>query len=207
MMKKALFRLILLLAASTPAFAASGIFGTAVVLGVNGTKTLYATTLLNDSRHTPINVTTPTLVLGGLPGNLGTFNLALGNSLTLMGGEVLTFKNGSDNVTGATIRYRINGGAFSSFGLVFNQNNVNGANGDQRWYGEGANVNILSGLNNGTHTLEVFYEAPFTFTGGSGTHVVNNGTFNYATTFTLVPEPSCAVLGSIGLLALLRRRR
>ncbi|OYV04436.1 MAG: hypothetical protein CFE26_16905 [Verrucomicrobiales bacterium VVV1] len=206
-MKKILLNSILLLGLVSPAFAASGIFGTGVVLGVNGTKTLYATTLLNDTRHTPINVTTPTLVLGGLPSNLGTFNLAVGNTLTLMGGEMLTFKNGSDNVTGATIRYRIDGGSFSSFALTFNQNNVNGSNGDQRWYGEGANVNILTGLTNGNHTIEVFYEAPFTFTGGSGTHVVNNGTANYAASFTLVPEPSIALLGSIGLLGLLRRRR
>lgn len=206
-MKKALFNSIILLGLTAPAFAASGIFGTGVVLGVNGTKTLYATTLLNDTRHTPSNVTTPTLVLSGLPTNLGTFDLAVGNTLTLMGGEMLTYKNGSDNVTGATIRYRIDGGSFSSFGLTFNQNNVNGSNGDQRWYGEGANVNILTGLTNGNHTIEVFYEAPFTFTGGSGTHVVNNGTANYAASFTLVPEPSIAVLGSLGLLGLLRRRR
>jgi len=206
-MKKALLKSILLLGLACPAFAASGIFGTGIVLGVNGTKTLYATTLLNDTRHTPINVTTPTLVLSGLPGNLGTFDLGVGNTLTLMGGEMLTYKNGSDNITGATIRYRIDGGSFSSFALTFNQNNVNGANGDQRWYGEGANVNLLTGLNNGVHTIEVFYEAPFTFTGGSGTHVVNNGTANYSATFTLVPEPSIALLGSIGLLAVMRRRR
>lgn len=120
------------------ASAASGIFGTGTVLGVNGTKTLYATTLLNDNRHIPINVTPPTLDLDGVPASIGTFNPTVGDSLTLLGGDVLTFKNGTDNITGAAINYRIDGGSFQTFSLTFNQDNVNGAGGDQRWHGEGA---------------------------------------------------------------------
>ncbi|MCW1922590.1 PEP-CTERM sorting domain-containing protein [Luteolibacter arcticus] len=186
------------------ASAASGIFGTGTVLGVNGTKTLYATTLLNDSRHAPINVTPPTLDLDGIPSSVGTFNPTVGDTLVLRGGEMLTFKNGTDDITGATIHYRIDGGSFQTFNLSFNEN-LNGS--DQRWYGEGANVNLLTGLSNGNHTLQVFYTAPFTFTGGSGTHTINNGTANYSFNFTVVPEPATALLGSFGLLALLRRRK
>ncbi|MEK7952568.1 hypothetical protein [Luteolibacter soli] len=189
------------------ASAASGIFGTGTVLGVNGTKTLYATTLLNDNRHVPINVTAPTLDLDGIPSSVGTFNPTVGDTLVLRGGDVLTFKNGTDNITGAVLNYRIDGGSFQTFNLTFNENNVNGAGGDQRWYGEGANVNLLTGLSNGDHTLQVFYTAPFTFTGGSGTHTINNSTANYAFNFTVVPEPAAALLGSFGLLALLRRRK
>jgi len=50
-------------------------------------------------------------------------------------------------------------------------------------------------------------ERPFTFSGGSGTHVINNGTANYGFNFTVVPEPATALLGSLGMLALLRRRK
>ena len=189
------------------ASAASGIFGTGTVLGVNGTKTLYATTLLNDNRHIPVGVTTPALVLGGVPSTIGTFNPTVGDALTLRGGEMLTFKNGTDNITGATINYRIDGGSFQTFNLTFNENNVNGAGGDQRWYGEGANINLLTGLSNGNHTLQVYYTSPFTFTTGSGTHTINNGSANYAFNFTVVPEPAAALLGSFGLLAILRRRK
>ena len=189
------------------ASAASGIFGTGTVLGVNGTKTLYATTLLNDGRHTPINVTPPTLDLDGVPSSIGTFNPTTGDTLTLRGGEMLTFRNGNDDVTGATIHYRVDGASFQTFNLTFNQDNVSGTGGDQRWYGEGLNLNLLSGLGNGDHTLEVFYTAPFTYPDGSGTHVINNGTANYAFNFTVVPEPATALLGSMGLLALLRRRK
>lgn len=189
------------------ASAASGIFGTGTVLDVNGTKTLFATTLLNDNRHAPINVTPPTLDLDGVPASIGTFNPTVGDTLTLRGGDILTFKNGTDDITGATIHYRVDGGSFQTFNLSFNENNVNGASGDQRWYGEGANVNVLTGLSNGDHTLDVFYTAPFTFSGGSGTHVINNSTANYGFNFTVVPEPATALLGSLGMLALLRRRK
>jgi len=187
------------------ASAASGIFGTGTVLSVNGTKTLFATTLLNDTRHTPINVTPPTLDLDGIPSSVGTFNPTVGDTLTLRGGDILTFKNGTDDITGATIHYRVDGGSFQTFNLSFNENL--GGGGDQRWYGEGANVNLLTGLSNGDHTLEVFYTSPFTFSGGSGTHTINNGTANYGFNFTVVPEPASALLGSLGVLLLFRRRK
>jgi hypothetical protein len=126
--------------------------------------------------------------------------------LTLRGGEMLTFKNGSDDVTGSRILYRINGGGFTSFDLTFNENNVNGQSGDQRWYGEGLAVD-LTAFGNGTHTLEVYYEAPFTYDTGSGTHIINNGGSNFSTTFTIIPEPAASALGLIGAVLLLRRRR
>lgn len=193
------------IAATGVSFGASGIFGTGVVIGVNGTKTLYTTTLPGDSRHAPISVTAPSIVTG-LPSNLGTFDTGVGNTLTLMGGEALTYKNGTDNVTGANIFYSIDSGSFTSFALSFNENNVNGSSGDQRWWGEGAGIN-LTGLSNGTHTLDVYYTAPFTFTGGSGTHVIDNSGAFYSTSFTVVPEPTSAALGLLGVTLLLRRRR
>jgi hypothetical protein len=57
--------------------------------------------------------------------NLGTFNPALGNTLTLTGGSLLTFKNGGSDVTGAFLDFRTfqpvgsPSGAFTEFGLPF----------------------------------------------------------------------------------------
>jgi hypothetical protein len=36
---------------------------------------------------------------------------------------------------------------------------------------------------------------------------INGGAFTNAVTLTVIPEPAAALLGSLGLLALLRRRR
>lgn len=191
--------------ATGTSFAASGVFGTGVVLGVNGTKTLYTTTLLGDSRHAPVNVSAPSIVTG-LPADLGTFDTDLGNTLSFMGGEGLTYKNGTDDILGLNISYSIDGGSFVTFGLSFNQDNVNGAGGDQRWWGEGAGID-LTALSNGAHTLDVYYTSPFTYSTGSGTHVVDNSGAFYSTTFTVIPEPTSAALGLIGVGLLLRRRR
>lgn len=196
---------IVALIGTVPTYAASGIFGTGVVFGVNGTKTLFTTTLSGDSRHTPVSVAAPTIV-SGLPSDLGTFDTDVGNTLTLMGAGILTFKNGTDNISGATLLYSIDGGSFSSFGLTFNENNVSGNGGDQRWWGEGAGID-LTGLSNGVHTIAVFYQAPFSYDGGSGTHVVNNSGVNYTASFTVIPEPTSAALGLLGAGLLLRRRR
>lgn len=188
-------------------FGASGIFGTGVLFNVNGTDTLYTTTLPGDGRHAPAG-SSPTIITG-LPSDLGTFDTGIGNTLSLKGGGVLSFKNSGDDITGANIFYSINGGSFSSLTLAFNEDNVNGNSGDQRWYGDSGSID-LTGLGNGVHTLDVFYNAPFTFTGGgggSGTHTENNSNANFSTSFTVVPEPTSAALGLLGACLLLRRRR
>lgn len=202
-MKQNLLISSILLSTGPLAFAASGIFGTGTVLDNNGTLTFYQTTLLGDGRHAPSGAS-PSQNSAGLGGaDLGIFNPGNGDSLTFKGGGVLTFKNGSDNITGATVFFSINGGVESSVGLVFNEDNVNGTGGDQRWYSDGSTIDLLAGLGNGTHSLAVRYESPFTWAGGSGTY--NEGSFT--ATFTTIPEPSAALLGGLGVICLLRRRR
>lgn len=209
-----------------PAFAASGIFGAGVILSTNSNgPTLYeftqsGFTSLGDSRYSPPasspgdTLGTPAFdTSGGFSAgtqNLGTFDPSLGNSLTFDGGELLSFKNGGSNVTGANIYYQINALGFSSATpLVFNQDNVSGNGGDQRWYVDSANINLLTGLANGTYTLSVYLDSP----SSDGTHFANNNGSpnNYKASFTVVPEPStlALVLSSslFGTFYLLRRRR
>ncbi|MDG1241259.1 MAG: PEP-CTERM sorting domain-containing protein [Opitutae bacterium] len=192
--------------------AASGIFGTGVVISNNGTSTLYESTLLGDARHAP-NGFTPTLNTVGFNGfNLGTFDTTTSDSLVLNGGSVLTYKNDTDNISGASVFYSINGAAFTEITLGFNEDNVNGSGGDQRWYSEESSVDLLSGLSSGNHTIAVMYEAPFTYTGGgggSGTHAENNGDSNFTANFTVVPEPgTCALIaGLFGMTFVALRRR
>lgn len=202
-MKKTIYSLIGI-GLMTCAHGASGIFGTGTVLTNNGTSTFYQTTLLGDARHAPSG-SSPTQNSTGLGGlDLGTFDSSLGNTLVLNGAGVLTFKNGTDDITGARLYYSIDGGSEATIGLGFNEN-IGG--GDQRWYSDGSSVDVLSGLANGAHTLTVRYEADFTFSGGGGTHHANAGGSNFTATFTTVPEPSSAALLGLGGLALIMRRR
>lgn len=210
-MKKSFLALFALAASANSALAISGIFGTGVTITNKGATTLYEATLLGDSRHAPLGAS-PTLDTTGFDSvNLGTFDTTNpGDTLVLNGGGILTFKNGTDDVTGASVTYFIDGILQSSIGLGFNEDNVSGNTGDQRWYNESASINLLSGLSNGAHTISVFFEAPFTFDGGGGTHVENNGGANFTADFTVVPEPSAfaliAGLLGLGYIGVSRRR-
>ena len=197
-----------LLGGATSAQAASGIFGTGAVFTTNGSLTLYQSTLLGDGRHAPQGAS-PTVVSSGFDGlDLGTFDPGAGNTLVLNGGGILTFKNGPDDVFGGEVFYSIDGAPFASLTtLAFNQDL---GSGDQRWYSDGSSVDVLSGLSNGSHTIAVRYESPFNF----GTHqsgapgsVGNNSPTPYQATFEVIPEPSTSLLGALGGLLLLRRRR
>lgn len=211
---------------SLPTFASSGIFGTGVVISLNiggaPALDLFETTLLGDSRQNPANpgdggvsLGSPTLVTSGGWSNtgsggfsLGTFNVVTGDTLTLDGAEVLTFKNGGSDVTGALLGYAIDGSFGTEKGLAFNEDNVNGNTGDQRWYSDStADVNLLSGLSVGTHTLTVYYHA----TTSDGDKFENNGGGNFTASFTVVPEPSSLMMmlssGLFGTFYLIRRRR
>lgn len=146
--------------------------------------------------------------------NLGTFNLT--NTLSLTQSQVNTFKNGGGDVTGAQMQYRVyltSGapGSFTTRTYNFQSNatftNLAGSTvtggGDQAW-GNTTPINLL-GLTsgNGNYTLEVFFRA---FT-NEGDRFSNNGGNNFKANFTVVPEPSAALMGGLGALALLRRRR
>lgn len=204
-MKKTALTLITLIAASTAANAASGIFGTGVVINNNGTSTLYEATLLGDARHAPSGFS-PTLNTTGFDGlDLGTFDTTT-DSLVLQGGEMLTFKNSGSDVTGANVYYKIDGGAFSSaIAFGFNEDNVNGSTGDQRWYTEGSSFDLLDGLSNGAHTISVYFDAG----SSDGTHFENNGGSDFTANFTVVPEPGTYALiaGCLGLAFVALKRR
>ncbi|MCH2197367.1 MAG: T9SS type A sorting domain-containing protein [Flavobacteriales bacterium] len=84
-----------------------------------------------------------------------------GDTFTLNGGELKTFKNGSSNVCGGSIHYRVykeceTPGAFASINLPF-ESNLGG--GDQRWQETAAGVDLLNGLTKGDYVLEIFWEA------------------------------------------------
>jgi hypothetical protein len=222
-----------LLLAAPAAFSSTGIFGTGVAISsdIGGTSTfnLYEITLLGDGRLAPtvpgggVSLGAPTLVNTGSGGvstwatggsgqpttgpSLGTFTQGV-DTLTLNGGELLTYKNSGSDVTGAFVEYSIDGGAFTGYSLGFNQDNVNGNSGDQRWYSDGENVNLLNGLSTGTHTLSVYFYDNNNF---DGSEYVSNGAHNYNALFTIitVPEPAVTsvVAAGFGLLFLLRRRR
>ena len=214
---------------SAAVFASSGIFGTGVVISSNvggaPALDLFELTLLGDGRHTPAagggeSLGFPTLVntddgggtstwADGSNPSLGTFDPLTGDTLTLDGGDMLTYKNSGSNVSGADLFYSINGGAFQDATLAFNQDNVSSSSGDQRWYSDtAADVNMLSGLSNGTYTLSVYFRDS---NSDDGNDYKSNGGNNFNATFTVVPEPSSLMmlLGSsmCGSFYLLRRRR
>ena len=210
---------------SASIFASAGIYGTALVVSgstaLDGLSTiLYEANLGGGLDYAPQSPTQSNITYdssGDLAAgtvSLGTYNIATGDTLTLDGGEVLTYKSGSDNFTNADLYYSLNGGSsFTDLGLAFNQDGVNYANSDdhQRWYTDNANVNLLNGLQNGTYYLTVYLQATDNY--GSGTYVPvdNNGGGNYTASFTVVPEPATLSMmlasGIFGSFYLIRRRR
>ncbi len=137
--------------------------------------------------------------------DLGTYNIYF-QSLTLSGGEILTFKNGGGNVTATDLFYAIypvgnrpGAPSFTAFNLGFTANSTfsdaSGQSytnpGDQKWSTPGAAVNLLTasgfgGLGSQQYTLELFFRASTSL----GDRFLNNGGTNYFASFTVVPEPS-----------------
>jgi len=205
---------------SSSLFADSGIFGSGVELSINGTIKLFAldnsgtTRLLPTGSPATLDQTSWNNGSEGAPVlNLGTFDPTAGQFLTLKGGALLSFKNNGSDVTGAFLDFRVfpgigtPSGSFTELGLPFNEDNVSGNTGDQRWAVENQSFNLLTGLTPGTYTLGVFLRTTDT----DGGHFSSNGGANYGATFTVVPEPSTlALLAGPALLGgwfFVRRRR
>ncbi|MEI6083959.1 MAG: PEP-CTERM sorting domain-containing protein [Verrucomicrobiota bacterium] len=192
------------------AFAASGIWGSFIQLTTNA-----ATPQWYDVQYSSA---LPNFTNGV---NLGTYNPALGNTLVISGGEVDIFKNGTDNVTGANLNWRLiigtTTGAFTKVTLGFTLNEpFNNAAGDaaavggsfdQKWAQIATTTNLLVGLLPGTYKLDIYFDSPFVFTGGSGTNYSNNGGANYQASFVVVPEPSTFLLVSLALVPFYLRCR
>jgi hypothetical protein len=136
--------------------------------------------------------------------NFGT--LTLSNTLVVRGFEYTTYENSGSDVTHGNLFYRVfptaggPTGAFTQISDSFNN--------DDTWTRTDGTVNILSGLPEGDYTIQLYTESYtnavnssgniFGFTAGGG---------NPTATFSLIPEPSAALLGALGMICLLRRRR
>ncbi len=146
-----------------PASAASGIFESYIVVN----------TIWYDAGAT--TVTNPDFQ----GTNFGSFDPT--GTLTLNGGQIKTWKNGTSNVTGAKMYYRVysgTAGSFTEIDLPWRQD-INSS--DQRWDTTTAGINLLNGLSAGIYTLEIYFKA----TTNEGDQYHNNGGANYKATFTV----------------------
>ena len=200
----AVLTLLLTLGGVRPASADTDIFGSYVVLSLNGgVNTFYD---LSSATNNPD-------FQGAF---LGTFNPSAGDTLILNGGEVDTYKNGTSNVTAAFTNYNVHltinpQGTFTGINLPFNSEFPNfGSNtGDQKWQLTNLGPNLLASLAPGAYSFAVFSSANTS----DGDRFASNGGNNYVATFNVVPEPSANVLATtigalaLGLLAWPRLRR
>ncbi len=181
-MKNVLFAILFFLMNISFLLANSGIYDDAIRVQVNngGTTEYYFGSRCTDGNGgcAGSNSSTSTNFAGA---NAGTGIY----SLKITWVEVRTFKNGTDDITGANLFYRVypSGGnpAFVQEGIAFGAN-LGGD--DQRWT-ETLNIELTTGLLTSTaYTLEIYSTAPFTYTSGSGTHFNNASGSNFKMTFT-----------------------
>ena len=150
----------------------------------------------------------------------------IGDVMNLSGAELLTWKNGGGDVTGAMIHFSIY--ETTAAPVTWNTTTINFSNnapfndaagnnftntGDQKWAAITATPDILYGVGNGLYDLAVYFEA----TSNEGTLYDNNGGNNYVAQFRVgpgpppgSPEPSTLLIligGLLPLLGLGRRRQ
>ncbi|MBL9115934.1 MAG: PEP-CTERM sorting domain-containing protein [Verrucomicrobiaceae bacterium] len=144
--------------------------------------------------------------------SLGTFT----NADTLrLGGQGKSYKNNGTDVTGMQLWYRVYEGVTPVGGFTnldyFFKSNIGGG-GDQEWGTDTGSPsytsNFLTGLLNGTYTVEVYSTINTNGVNEAFTVYNSNGSNNFKASFTVVPEPSRAVLllGGLGVLVMRRRR-
>jgi len=190
----------LLLLPASHALAGTGTFGSHAGFNANGGGNSYL-----GATHAGSNQ------LAGLHGHdFGTFSS--GDSLLLSGGELLTWKNGGGNVTGASVGYNVHEassspGSFSEISLGWSSNapftNAAGSSfsnyGDQKWAQIASTPDLLSGLAPGDYNLEVYFKA----TSNEGDHYDSRNSENYVASFAIsapIPEPATFLLTLFGML-------
>ena len=204
-MKLTRISLIVTILASGNAFGAAGIFDSFLFT----TTTVTAPLSYYDIGATTVNPDFQGSALG---------SFTAGSSTLFIVGQQKSYKNNGTDVTSHSIQWRVwsgsPSGSFTTVAMPFQLNLA--TPGDQQWGGDtqGSNSdpievssNILSGLTNGNYTLEVFSRITTNGVNADATINNNNSGNNFQATFTVVPEPSAALLGGLGALMLLRRRR
>ena len=144
----------------------AGIFESYIVLNINGAGNTYY----------DLQAATGNLDFNGA--DLGTFN-ATTQSIVFAGGEMKTYKNGGADVTGGKIHYVVYAATPGSFSNVTFSWLANLGGNDQKWGSTSGTQNILSGLADGSYTLEVYVEASTSL----GSKYSSNGGTNYKATF------------------------
>lgn len=196
------------LAAALPTWAATGTWASFVGIDADGAGS--AATQWYDSGAFQANELTDFA-----NANLGSF--AQGSSAWLSAGDLFTFKNNGGNVTGATMYWRVDNGAYTAVQLNWNSNAplqipsttaTIGGNGDQSWNNTSINADFLQGLTAGNHQLQVYFMGSSNqgdiFAGSEATPMSANFTVT-----TPVPEPASMslMLGGLALLGHWSRRK
>jgi hypothetical protein len=191
------------------ASAASGFFGR-----------LYVITTLNGGANSFNQVTTGTTPGGGATTghdlsydgfnpkftSFGTLDLT--DVLSLKGFEYKTWNDNGTNVSHANLFYRIypTGSPTGSFTQVTMSSPSSTSGNDKTWQTTSGTTNLLSGLSTGDYTMQIYTES---YTNGvnSAGNIFGFTDNSPTATFTVIPESSAALLGGLGLLGMLRRRR
>lgn len=195
--------LVVVLASSPLARAATGIFGSYIEVKVNTAAAAWygAQEWGND-------------IQSFQAANLGTVNW-VNQSLTFTAWQIQTFKADGGDVTGANMYYRVYeqgsltppgftqsaGGFLSNSPFTAAQGSTASGGGDQNWGANSLSINLLSGITGDTtrtFNVEVYFDAPT----NEGTRFSSNGGANYIANVTVTPEPEAYAIAGTGMLGL-----
>ena len=130
--------------------------------------------------------------------------LSLSDSLVVRGFEYRTYENNGSDVTFANLFYRVYPAGSPSGTFTQIQDSLNN---DDFWTRTDGTNNILNGLTPGNYTIQIYTESYTNGVNSAGNIFGFTSEGNPTASFTVIPEPSAALLGGLGTLALLRRRR
>ncbi len=188
-----------LVAFTTRVQAGHGIFDSFVILSTSNTGI---------NQFFDLDSVTGNLDFSGF--NFGSFDTGAGDFFTVNGGQLKSFEDNGDEVTGARIHWRVYEQGTAPGGFTFNTlSNPGGKTGNDRvWESQLNTFNELDLFNTPgkTYNVDVFGEI---FVNVVGNGVVSDFTQAKTASFSIVPAPTAFVLSGIGLAgaALLLRRK